>query len=383
MIKNVLLAILLLVQVVIWFVMDAPWKSAPEKSETVKNARMSDFDPAQAVAIQVVDPTGASLDLVKVEGVWTLSGLHGFPAIQTKVASALEQLSDLSKSEFRTGKRFLHEDLQVDPVHGQKLRFYGPDNRLLLDLIVGKQDLAGSRGTFVREAASDDTFVCRSQQLVSAFSTVLTQWYEPTMMDVELANVDRMTALRNACFRIDVETMRPKRGEDGQIQEPIQNERLRFVYERVDPAEGTGDPTWKVVEPAGKEGLVLDDLLVKSLASAALNLRSTQVISNGTLPEQGLSEREELALRCELRFRENGAETVRVLEVGAEHAVAAVNGVNRPADRYARVAHPGDPLRQRFVYTIPAGTLAYFQRDPETFVRRAAPPGPESPPRDR
>ncbi len=374
MIRNVVLSILLVGQLAVWFLVAPPWKTSAPKSEAAKPPTFPSVDLGQIGGIRIVDPTGATLELSLRDGVWVLESLHGYPAIQKKVEEVLDELKLLPKSEFRTDKRFLHEDLQVDDLRGQKVTLLTAKRAPLLDLVIGKQDIQGSRGAFIRVNGTDEVWVCPSQKLATLFSTVVKDWYDPAIMDVSFKDPQRMTTLRNACFHIEVEMNRPKRDDKGQPVSPPQMERLRYVYERVEPeGEDGGDPWWKVVEPEGKEDLRLDDLLVKGIVTTMLNLRATEIVGSGLRPEYGLSDRDELAVRVEARFREESGETIRVLEIGGEHEVEPVNGVKRPPDRFARAKFPGGGVKESFVFTIPQATVGFLQRDPETFQKPMQP----------
>ncbi|MCA9321917.1 MAG: DUF4340 domain-containing protein [Planctomycetes bacterium] len=377
MIRNVVLAIILLVQLGAWFIMDPPWSTAKAASESIKTQKLADIDIAEIGAFRVTAPGGSQLNLSLEDGVWVLNDVHGFPAIQEKVTKALDELSGLSRSDFRTSKSFLHEDLKVDDVAATRLQLFSRTRNPMAEILIGKRDIQGNRGTFIRMGGSDDVYVAPSQDLGTVFDTNAKQWYQPTMMDVSVTETQRMTELRTACYHIEVEMKRAKKGDDGQPLEPEQFERLRYVYERVDPAADSGDdPHWKVLEPSGKSELVLDDLMVKGIASTLLTTRANEIVGAGLMPEHGLADRDELAVRVEARFREDGGETTRVLEIGNERTLPAVGGVPRPPERFARVRHPGGDGRQSFVFAIPAQSMVYLQRDPETLVRRAPPPSP-------
>ena len=73
---------------------------------------------------------------------------------------------------------------------------------------------------------------------------------------------------------------------EGNAPDPEDPDRIvssRFVFERTG---SEGQAVWKVVEPAEKSDLVLDELLVKNLVSQVLGVRSYRLVAAAARPER-------------------------------------------------------------------------------------------------
>jgi hypothetical protein len=379
MIRNVILTIILLCQVAVWFIVDSPWKTEPTRSEPLATKRLADIDVAQVAFIESTDVGGKTLKLAKRDGVWVLEDLHGFPALQDKVAQALEELVDLSKSEFRSDKTIMHENYEVDVKKGQKLRLLSESRNVLLDLVIGKPDVQGQKGTFVRQADEKDVYVARSQKLSIAFTGEIYDWLKRGMMDVDAQDQQRLLDLKAACYRIEIEGKQMVKDAAGKPAQPPAQKNVRFVYARDPgaPADGS-EPVWRVVEPEGKGDLQLADLQIKNMVQQLLSVQvmmNHQIVGPET-PEHKLAETDDKELHVIARFKEGESETVRTLDVGAEFEPAAVGGQALAKQRYAKVGHPGDRRQQSFVFTVNSTFGLYFVRDPETLVKRDLPKPP-------
>ena len=397
MIKNIVLAAVLVIQVAVWFIIDSPLDTESAKSDPVERHKLADIDLARIAAIEVSDPSGESLRLTlreqlnmkarpegappqseQQDSIWVIDNVHGFPATQKKVLDALQELAGFSASDFRTNKRFLHEDLEVDDAKGQHIKLLARDNTILAHIIVGKRDVQGARGTFVRMADENAVYVAKSQQLGSVFSTQPRVWFRPGMMDVALTDQEKMAELRSGCHKIVIEAKIPKKGEDGRPVDPPVSSDARYVYERAQ-SEVSEDVQaqvfWKVTEPEGLSELKLDDLMVRPLVTSMLNVRATEIVGAGNLEKYELGSTELSTARITCYFMEGEVETSRSLEIGGEKAVAENPG-GRPAQamRFARVQHPGQALRQNFVFTVPTTFTNYYTREPSAFVRKTPNP---------
>ncbi|MFT7618924.1 MAG: hypothetical protein ACI97A_002572 [Planctomycetota bacterium] len=362
MIRNVILAIILLSQCAIWFVLDNPFSTENTKSETVAKHQLDDVPISDVERIEVAAST-ATLRLSKKEGVWCVENTFGYPAIQENVQKALTEIQPLSKSEFRNAKPFLHRDLEVDEQRGTKIRLFGKGGKLIEDLVIGKRDVANSGGTFVRRRNEDAVFVTRAKNLESAFSVVPRNWIDLGVWDFPSADQQRVTDLKLGAHRVEVE---------GYERETSQNrgnrQRFRFVMEFVPRDLKTKrEESWKVVEPADKSDLELSDLMVRSMVTSMLNMKTQEVLSNGTRPEYKLDDPDEVEVRVTVHFKDNGLATTRTMEIGARRAISPLS-TNRSQTYYLKVRHPGGRLKQNFVHAVAASYLAVMQRGPESYV---------------
>ena len=382
MIKNVILLIVLVAQVCIWLLVSNPWKEEHEaSSRAVTEHKLEAIDLDRIGAFKVTDSTGQSIRLSLRDDRWVIDDLQGFPAIQEKVTAALDELSGLERSDYRTSKRFLHTDLEVDDQKGQHLELFDRENRPLVHLVIGKRDIQGSKGTFVRRHDEDHVFVAPSQNLGTVFSTIQMQWYFPGMMDIPDRDQARMTELRSACFKIELEALVPEKDAEGRPVVPESLRAVRTVYERVVETDTEGKETiwWKVLEPEDKADIQCDDLLIKGLVGLLLNTRAQYVVGPGSLPEYGFDDPAKRMVHMVAWFKEKDQVTKRTLEIGVERGdKASGNGFDQPTSRYARVSHPGDRYKQSFVFLLPQHHHRYFQREADQYRRGSVPPPPRS-----
>lgn len=373
MIRNIILLILLVVQCGILVVIDAPWSVEQARSETVARHEMATVPVSDVGWIEVSD-NGQTLTLALQDGVWTVGELHGYPTAPDMVENALAELADFDKADFRSDKRIMHEDFEVDDKKGLSLRLMTTDKRPIAHLIVGSRDLQGVQGTFVRRAEEDAVFVARSQRIGSVFPTDPYMWVSARLgvMDVTRRDQARSLELRDACSRLEVEGRRQKLDDKNRPVVPEAFETVRFVYERVPAPEGSDDPpTWKVVEPAGKDDLVLDNNHLTRLVTALLSTSAYTIEAAGWKDDRfGLAD--DLALQMHVKgwFKEPQNQTTRVLRLGTSYSAPPVRpGLPGQAMAYARVEHPGDKRSQSFVFGVPAHMPKVFLRNPETMVK--------------
>lgn len=394
MIRNVILAIILLAQVAVLLVLDPPWKADAPRSEPVKAKKLADIPLDQVEFVEMTEVSGKTTTLAKRNGAWLVENLQGFPAIADKVKNTLAELADLSKADFRSDKVIMHENYDVDAKKAAKVRLFGPNRTPIADLLIGKPDPQSIKGifqdtysTFIRRADQPDVYVTRPGRLGTSFPGDPNEWVRRTMMDVDMtADQARFLELKNSCFRIEVEGKAPVKGADGRPLVPPQTKNVRYVYARDPnpPQDGT-DPVWRVVEPEGRETLELADLQLKGLVQQLLSTQiqmSQIIVGQGTKPEYKLDDGQELELRVVARFKEGDVTTTRTLEVGAEFEPPPLNGQPVAKQRYARVSHPGDPLQQSFIFSVMTTMPMAYLREPESMVRRDVPkpPPPQSQP---
>ena len=373
MIRNVVLAIILVIQLAAWLIIEPPWSDKEPKSASISGKKLDDLALDKVVTLRIKDSTDRTLELNKRDGIWGVAELHGFPVSADKIEAALKEFEGLSSSDFRSGNAVMHEDYEVDEKTGRHVEFLGEGGETLAHFVLGKRDFQGNMGTFVRQADSDDVYVKRGAGLSTVFSTEAKQWARPGVMDIEIGDQDRLTDLRSACYRIEIEGKAQKKDEEGRPLNPVEWEWVRYVYDRAAEKGEDGEPYWVVKEPSGMEDLVLWDQQLKGLASSMLALRWNKIVGTAVKPEYGLSDASEMAARITCYFKEGDVESRRTLEIGTERDVPTEAGA-RPSnrkERFANVSHPGDPRLQQFVFTIHETFHTYFTRDPKAMVKRS------------
>ncbi len=369
MMRNIILLIILLSQCAIWFVIDNPFSTEKPKSESVVEHKLEDIPIADVERIEVTASGARTLRLAKKEGIWCIENVFGYPALQEKVLKALAEIQPLSRSEFRNAKAFLHENLEVDEKRGTKIRLFGKGGRLIEDLVIGKRDVENSGGTFIRRRSEDAVFVTRSGNLESSFSVVPRNWYDIGVWDFPTLDQERLTDLKLAAYKVVVEGLerrtRTNKDTRGHFRHTIE-----FVPRDVKTKE---EEYWRVLEPADKKDLILSDLMVRSMLQSMLNMRTNEIIGQGTKPEYKLDDPDELEVKVTVFFREGKVETTRTLEIGAMRPISPLADGGTQT-YYVRTRHPGSRLKQAYVFAVPNSYLSVLQRGPEAYVdrRRAA-----------
>lgn len=375
MIRNLILAIVLVLQVAAWLIVDPPWAEKEAQSRVIEAQSLGAVDTDQVAAFEFEDTTGQSIRLSKnTDGNWVIENLDGFPAKPDMVAEALAELDGFDRADFRTSKRFLHTDLEVDEEGGQRLKLFDASNKVVRDLLIGKRDIQGFQGTFVRPADEDHVFVVPSKKLGTIFTTLAPRWRDAVMMDfTDKTFQEAQNTLRNDCYKFSIESKFPIRGDDNKVIEPLRYQVIRttFVRDSQKDEDGNDEIIWRVTEPADKTDIICNDLLVKGILGIMLNTRASKIIGPGDKPEYGFNEKDRMVL-AQAWFRdENDNETVRTVEIGNMRGEAlATGGSDAPKARYCRVTHPGDKLKQSFVFLCPPTQHKMYQREADMFEKK-------------
>lgn len=363
MIRNVVLAIVLAIQLGLLFVVDPPWEDDPPATEGLAAAKLEAIPLADVVRLEIRDPRGGTATLVQGQEGWLIEEAFRFPATTEKVAAVLAELESLPRATLRSSKPVMFTTFGVDAAQATRLTLRGEGAQALATINVGKRDIQGRQGTFIRLDGDDRTWVIPSQNLAKLIPSNPRAWYGANMMDVDVADQARMTDLREACFEVRIEANAPAADDPSRIVSS------RFVFARRD-AEGEGPATWSVLEPTEKSALVLDDLLVKNLVSQFLSVRAYRLVGAAAKPEHGLDVPEDHRLRVIARFRENGTETSRTLEIGAKLPPAPGAPAGRGEFLAARAQHPASRATGGFVFGVPETFLRYFEQPPERYQKR-------------
>lgn len=363
MIKNIVLAIVLAIQLGLLFVVDPPWEDDPPATEGLANQKLEALPLEDLAKFQVIDARGTTATIQRRDGQWAIDEAFGFPVAIEKVAAAVAELEAFPRATLRSSKPVMFSNFGVEDGQATKIVLTAEGGTEFAKILVGKQDLQGTRGTFIRLEGDDRTWVLPSQKLATVFPANPRSWYDATMMDVSPQDQARMTDLREACYRVSIESNTPSE------EDPSRIEATRFVFEKT-PGKDGQEVTWKVVEPQEKSALVLDDLLVKNLVSQILGIRAYRLVAASARPEHGLDDPDEMRLRVEARFRENGEETSRTIEIGAKLPPSPGTPAGRGEFRCARASHPSATQTGSFVFGVPETFPRYFEQAPERYQKR-------------
>ncbi|MEE9392967.1 MAG: DUF4340 domain-containing protein [Planctomycetota bacterium] len=363
--KNIILGFLLLAQITVWFVIDPPWGQRKARTDIVDQKKLEAVATDQVGRIRIQPPGLESLTLEKSKDRWTIREAQGFPATESTVAALLLEMDLLAKSGFRSPKSAMHDTYEVSAAKGTRLTLETADAKLIGKYIIGKRDIQGLQGTFIRLDGDDDVYVTPAKKLASLLTVDPKRWYDPAMMDVDYRQQARLSELSSNCYRLEIESNAPD------PKNPELKVRKRFVYEKVAATEPGGEAQWRVVEPSDQKELKLNGLLVKGLASAVLSTRAVNLIGATTQPEYGLDDPDEIRLRVRARFKDDNEETVRTLEIGNE--IPPIQAGRPSRFRYAKSSYPGDQLKQRFVFAISNVTPRYYERGPAVLEQKADP----------
>ena len=367
MIRNVVLAIILVFQLGVWFAFDSPLSQEKPKSKEIVNFKLEDTAIEEAIRVEITAPGAGTLSLTRVDTTWCIDNLQGYPAIQDKVLKALAELRPLGSAEFRTNKAFLHENLGVDEKKATKIKLMAQGGRVVADLLVGQRDVQNSGGTFIRRGNDDVVFVAKSKLLASIFSVVPRNWRTPGLWDFDSNDRQRATDLKQAAYRIEVEGIEPlpRRAPEG-----TERKRFRHVVEAVPADKEAKVPAhWRVIEPESKKDLFLADLAVRSLVSQVLNMRSNDVVGRGIRPEYGLSNVDEMEARVTVYFKEGDFEVTRTAEIGA--ARPATSATTGQPTYYVRTSHPGEKISQAFVHSLTYSFVSAVKRPVEAYIDKS------------
>lgn len=379
MLKNVILALVLVFQLGIWFVKDSPFDTEQARSEQLDQHVLTDIPLDQIAVLKYRDPRGEEMTLARRDGLWVIEDLHGFPAIQDKVNTAVAALGGLSRSDFRSSKRIMHENFEVTDEKAQRLVLLSKDRSELASLVIGKRDVQGSQGTFVRMADEDAVFVSQSQELSAAFSADPYTWMDRQMFDFELRDRERLMQLRADCYRIEIEGQEELKNDKFQSYDPPRFRFLRYVFERVEPTEEGEEVYWKVIEPKrGFEKLELQDQLLTSILQTYLSIQARAIVASAPKPEHKVVDPSAYRLKVVTRFREGEGElrveTSRELVIGAPYNPEGTNTPGAGNLVHAKVSFPGNDRKQEFVFATVGTYPGIFLRDPKLLARQPKPP---------
>lgn len=381
MLKNVILALILVFQLGIWFVKDSPFDDEAAQSEQLETQRLQDIPLDQIAVVTYRDPSGGELTLSQRDGLWVVDSLHGFPAIQKKVTDAITALDKLSKSDFRSKKRIMHENFEVTDEIGQRLILLAEDRTPLATLLIGKRDVQGAQGTFIRMGGDDTVYVSPSQELAAAFSSDPYSWIDRQMFDFELSDRERLMQLQADCYRIEIDGQEEIRDEKMASYDPPRFRFTKYVFQKVTPKEDGEEVYWEVLQPKRVyEGLEMQGQLITSMLQTYLSVQAREIVSASAKPEHKVVDPSAYRVRIVTRFREGEGdlrvETSRELIIGAPFTSKRVN-VPGPANMvHAKVSFPGADKKQSFVFAT-AGTYPdIFLRDPKLLARQPRTPRP-------
>ncbi len=386
MLKNVILALILVFQLGIWFVRDSPFDTEQARSEELDQHGLADVPLEQIAVVKYRDPRGEEVTLARRDGMWVVEDLHGFPAIQDKVSSAVASLGGLAKSDFRSSKRIMHENFEVTDENSQRLTVLAEDRSELTTIVIGKRDVQGSQGTFIRLADADDVFVSQSQELASAFSADPYSWINRQMFDLELQDRERLMQLRADCYRIEIEGQEEMKDDKFQSFDPPRFRFIRYVFERVQPTKDGEEVYWDVLEPKrGFEDLELQDQLLTSILQTYLSVQARAIVAAAPKPEHKIVDPSEYRLKVITRFREGEGdlrvETSRELVIGAPFDLEGKTVPNSGNLVHAKVSFPGNDRKQEFVFATVGTYPGIFLRDPKLLARQPKPPKKPGPPK--
>ncbi len=238
-------------------------------------------DPLEAKSLEIVsfDETTASFRAFKVEfdgSRWVIPSHHNYPAdAQEKVAEAASALIGLRKDRVASDSAADHEALGVlapdddrAPLQGRGVRITARDGsggELASLILGGSPEGAGWGQRYVREAGKSRVYVTT---ISAAISTAFDEWIETDLLQLEGAQIDRVSIDR---YQIDEAA-----GVTGGT------ERLTIVRDTFAKSAGS---SWRLRDGEGgplDEGESLDDARVQALLAA---FRAMKIVGVRPKPE--------------------------------------------------------------------------------------------------
>ncbi len=222
-----------------------PRRAVPEEFADRGEAFFPGFtDPNLATTLEVIefDEATASARPFKVtfkDGLWTIPSHHDYPADgKDRLAQTAAGLIGLTKDDFRSSNIADYEACGViDPLdetagslrgRGKRVTIRDAEDRVLADLIIGKQVEDRPDFRFVRIPDQKRIYITRTRLEVS---TRFADWIEPDLLQVEQAKIQRIV-----------------------IRDYSIDERLRTVDQRDVIVLTRRDDGWTVNRlPAGRE----------------------------------------------------------------------------------------------------------------------------------
>jgi hypothetical protein len=158
------------------------------------------LDPAKVEKVILkLGANGAPVELVKKNGVWSVSSLWNAKADAPKITKLLEAVQQ-AKGELRSADSAILKDFRIGDADAVSLKFLGAADTELLDLKVGTTK-AGFDGFFVRRSGSPEVYFVDTpfDQLLGIFmpmeEAVLSAnfWADLTLLSLDPEKVNKIT----------------------------------------------------------------------------------------------------------------------------------------------------------------------------------------------
>ncbi len=183
--RNILLAVLLVVQLVVAAVMSRPEKKGPADGEV----KFFDFGIDRIVEAVITDNDGNKLTLVAKDDSWLINPPDDFPGNADRIKEKLKQLVVLKSDRLVSRTKASHARLQVgDEKFNRRIELKDKDKKTST-LYLGTTQ--GSNGIHVRSSETDDVYFATGLS-VWDFATNASQWWQNRYIDVDEKDIQAL-----------------------------------------------------------------------------------------------------------------------------------------------------------------------------------------------
>jgi hypothetical protein len=189
------------------FLFNLPGSGAPDEFFDRGEEFFPEFtDPNAATTLEVInydEETGSAIPFKVTfkNGVWTIPSHHDYPADgKDRLAKTAAGVIGIKKDDFRSNNVADHEACKViDPLdesavalkgRGQRVTIKGENDKILADLIIGKEVEGRDKFRFVRIPGQKRVYACR---IDIDISTKFSDWIEADLLQVNKDNIKQVT----------------------------------------------------------------------------------------------------------------------------------------------------------------------------------------------
>ncbi|MBD3184056.1 DUF4340 domain-containing protein [Candidatus Poribacteria bacterium] len=205
--KILILLSIFIVLLVITIILERPFGDKESDEETLI---FPDFDADQVVSVEI-KTKDKEVKLNKEGDTWIVATADNYAADAKAVSDMLAKVKELEISLVASKSADKHAQFEVDEENGTQIKLFGPEDKLLAHLFVGKMG-SDFMSTYVRKANQDRVLLVDGY-LKSSFDKGTRGWRNRTIFDFDESQAQRLTLVPEDKDEIAIEAQ-----EDGSWQ---------------------------------------------------------------------------------------------------------------------------------------------------------------------
>jgi hypothetical protein len=248
-----ILTLLLVVQIALAAVLYA----GGTDSQARQAQPLAEFDPETVDAVEITMGDGTSLRIERGDGGWRLPAADGFPAKPSRVEQVVTRMDGLGGGLPVARSESARERFRLAADHFERHITLMADDEKVADVYFGES--AGTGRVYARARGRD--VIYEAEFPMWQIKAKESGWYDPSMLAVKTANVQRLELADFSLRRGDGEGWQvdnggalaeAKRAPAAQLVQDLVRPEIRGVA-RAEPPAGEPDQAYTVVTSEGRE----------------------------------------------------------------------------------------------------------------------------------